>query len=105
MSKKEEKMTIPQVLKAIELIVRFLQTGEKATEIAFKQAPYGVIHRREPVTYNGLHGWLVWDWILWNDITFEEISSGKKFVIASKFSDKETEELFNSLVEKYGEGK
>ena len=95
-------MTVPQILKAFDLIVRTVQTGEKASELVVKTAPYCIVKKREPVVYNGLTGWLVWDYLIWNELTFEDRDSGKKYSVLNKFSDEETEKAFDEFVAKYG---
>ena len=37
-----------------------------------------------------------------NELTFEEIDTGKKHSLFQSLSDKDTKERFDSLVEKYG---
>lgn len=69
---------------------------------AIKKKKYGIIHKKAPVKYNGIEGNLVWDFILFNELTFEEKETGEKHSIKISASDKETEEIFNSFVEKYG---
>lgn len=59
---------------------------------------YMFVHRREPVVLNGEPGFLVWDWGLWNEITFESSKTGRKLSLFKSFSDSETELKFNSLL-------
>jgi hypothetical protein len=46
---------------------------------------------------------LVWDYIIWNELTFEDIGTGEKYSLANRLSDEEMERKFNELVIKYGE--
>lgn len=57
--KEDKRMTIPHILKIFYLIERTIQTGEKASELVVKEAPYCIVKKREPVVYIGLTGWLV----------------------------------------------
>ena len=44
----------------------------------------------------------MWDYILWNELTFEEIDTHVKHLLFTSISDKETKVRFDLLVEKYG---
>ena len=62
---------------------------------------YGIIHKRTTAEINGKKGFLIWDYILANEITFQdEDGEIKSFFIS--FSDAETEKEWNKLVAKYG---
>lgn len=64
--------------------------------------PYGIVHKRHPIIYNGQNGYLVWDYIIWNELTFENAHTHEKMSLFNSISDKETEERFNELVGLYG---
>lgn len=36
-----------------------------------KTGPFGIVHKTHEVTIGGKKGLLVWDYILWNELTFE----------------------------------
>ena len=61
---------------------------------------HGFIHKRTDVEINGVKGFLVWDFILYNEITFDDIN-GNIYSFFSSFSDKDTEREWNKLVDKY----
>ena len=61
---------------------------------------YGIVHKREEVEINGVKGFLVWDYIIWNEITFEDMD-GNYFSFLTSASDEKTEETWNELVAKY----
>ncbi|MBR5515293.1 MAG: hypothetical protein IKU52_03730 [Clostridia bacterium] len=63
---------------------------------------YGIVHKSAVIKYNGIEGWLIWDYLLVNELTFEEKESGKKHSLKVTVSDKKMEACFNELVEKYG---
>lgn len=67
-----------------------------------KEKPFGFIHRTAPINYCGEPGLLVWDYIVWNEITFVDNKTKFKQSLYSSFSDQNTEAKFNELVSRYG---
>lgn len=63
---------------------------------------YGIIHKQAFIKYKGKEGRLVWDYIILNELTFEDQETGEQHSLGMSASDKKTEEIFNALVEKYG---
>ena len=63
---------------------------------------YGIIHKQAFIKYLGKEGRLVWDYILVNELTFEDSKTGKQHSLGVCISDKKTEEIFNQLVNQYG---
>ena len=63
---------------------------------------FGFIERREPIIYDGIPGALVWDYVIYNEITFVERETCKKHRLYSSISDKETSQRYNEYIEKYG---
>lgn len=45
---------------------------------------------------------LVWDYIIWNELTFENANTHEKMSLFNSISDSETENKFNELVNLYG---
>lgn len=79
-----------------------LEATKNIVELVKKLCPtFGFIHRTEPIKYGEELGFLVWDYVLYNEITF--ISIDKKIVqrLFNSTSDKETEEEFNKLVKQF----
>lgn len=79
-----------------------LKTTKNIVELVKTLCPtFGFIHRTEPIKYGEELGFLVWDYVLYNEITF--ISIDKKIVqrLFNSTSDKETEEEFNKLVKQF----
>ena len=75
---------------------------ESAKKLRLDKA-HGFIHKSAEAEINGKHGWLIWDYILYNEITFDEDGDdGKCISLHHSFSDKETEQVFDALVKKYG---
>ena len=62
---------------------------------------HGIVHKRTDVEINGVKGFLVWDFIVYNEITFDDMN-GKIYSFFNSFSDEDTEAEWNRLVEKYG---
>ena len=50
---------------------------------------------------NGIRGFLVWDFIVYNEITFDD-AEGNIMSFFTSMSDDETEAEWNRLVRKYG---
>lgn len=63
---------------------------------------YGIIHKHAFIRYRGKEGRLVWDYILLNELTFEDSETGEQFSLGVSASDKKTEAIFNELVSRYG---
>lgn len=64
---------------------------------------YGIVHKQAFINYRGKKGRLVWDYILVNELTFEDSETGEKYSLGMSASDKKTEEIFNEIVERFGE--
>lgn len=93
-------MDIATILNILDTICT---AGEAAAELAEKQkGKYGIIHKHAFIKYRGREGRLVWDYILMNELTFEDSETGKQYSFGLSASDKKTEALFNELVERYG---
>ena len=65
---------------------------------AIKEQPYGAIERRELLEFQGKQYWLVWDYIIYNEITLEEVDTGKQIKMWTGFSDKKCEEEYNKIL-------
>lgn len=62
---------------------------------------HGIVHDREAAEVNGIRGFLVWDFILYNEITFDDME-GNCMSFFTSWSDEETKAKWNELVDKYG---
>ena len=62
---------------------------------------HGFVHKRAEAEINGIRGFLVWDFIVYNEITFDD-SEGNIMSFFTSMSDDETEAEWNRLVRKYG---
>ncbi|BCG59717.1 hypothetical protein [Paenibacillus sp. URB8-2] len=63
---------------------------------------HGIIHKSAPVIINGDKGFLIWDYILYNELTFVNGTTDKIITLFKSLSDKKMEEKFNEYIEKYG---
>lgn len=63
---------------------------------------FGFIERREPIIYDGIPGALVWDYVIYNEITFVERETGKKHRLYTNIDDGETRLRYDEYLEKYG---
>ena len=62
---------------------------------------HGFVHKRAEAEINGIRGFLVWDFIVYNEITFDD-AEGNIMSFFTSMSDDETEVEWNRLVRKYG---
>ena len=90
------------VTELLDLIKKGAEILPKVKELVSKN--YGVVHKRTRAEIDGKTGDLVWDYIVWNEITFKEDDEcgGKIYSLGNRFSDKQTEELWDELVKKFG---
>lgn len=75
---------------------------EVISVVKLRNGPYGIIHKREFVMINGVSGILTWDYIIWNEITFEDMDSHQQYSLFNSMSDNETEKRWNELMERFG---
>lgn len=62
---------------------------------------WGIIHKRVNAEIYGVRGRLVWDYIVYNEISFDDLD-GDVISLFTSISDKKTEVEWNRLVNKYG---
>ncbi len=62
---------------------------------------HGIVHRRAEAEINGVHGFLVWDFIVYNEITFDD-ADGNIISFFTSMSDSKTEAEWDRLVKTYG---
>lgn len=62
---------------------------------------HGFIHKRAEAEINGIKGFLVWDFVIYNEITFDD-TEGNIISFFTSVSDGKTEAEWNRLVKKYG---
>lgn len=87
------QMTDKRVLEKLETVAGEMVEGVKKT--------YGLIHKRTEAEVNGKKGFLIWDYILYNEITFQD-EDGNIMSFYNSISDKQTEAEWDKLVKKYG---
>ena len=75
----------------------FVEAAEGVKNLIGK--PYGLVKRREECIYEGQKAALVWDHIIWNEITREV--NGEKISEFTSMDAQETEKKFEELLKKY----
>lgn len=81
---------------AIPVVVDIVESAVKAIG-----KTYGVIHKKTEAEINGKKGFLIWDYIIFNEITFKSEDGEIESFYLSR-SDEKTEKVWNDLVRKYG---
>lgn len=66
------------------------------------EKPFGVVYDTAPINYGGEPGLLVWDYIIWNELTFVDNRTKSKQSLFNSISDNKTREKFDEIVAKYG---
>ena len=90
------------VTKIISTVTKAAVVLGGAAKFIAETKPYGIIHKTHPITFEGRPGNLVWDYILYNELTFEDRETKEKMRLAIKLNDKDMEDLFNRIVEADG---
>lgn len=67
----------------------------------FRTPIHGIVHKSTTAEINGVKGFLVWDFIIYNEITFDDMD-GRCYSFFNSVFDEETELKWNELVAKYG---
>lgn len=80
-----------------------LPTLEKVLSMVGKN--FGVIHRSEAITMNGVEGYLIWDYVIYNELTFVNGKTGEHTSLFTSFSDRETAQRFDEYVSKHSNKK
>lgn len=62
---------------------------------------YGLIHKSAAVEIHGIKGFLIWDFVIYNEITFKDMNDNIVSLYRG-FSDKETEDRWDEWVKKFG---
>lgn len=84
------------VEKVIEIV------ADSAEKVVKELDGFGFIHERKQVFYKNKKGDLVWDYILYNEISFVPDEDPKSIErLFSSISDKNTKKRYNELYEKY----
>ena len=76
---------------------------EDLVKDAIKKASrtYGIVHKSTPAVMNGDKGFLIWDYILYNELTFLNSETGDITSLYHSFSDGKMEDRFNEFAKKY----
>lgn len=88
-----------QISAVLQAILTAIPTAKEVPEI-IANIP-GFVHKRAEAEINGIRGFLIWDYLIYNEIFFEVVG-GNTLVFFTSMSDNETEARWKELVEKYG---
>lgn len=75
-------------------------TVHEALKLASRM--YGQIHLSAPVVMNGEEGFLIWDYILCNELTFLDTENGKVTSLYQSLSDTKMEAKFFAICDQCG---
>lgn len=73
-----------------------------AEAIKITRRTYGVIHQSIPAVMNGHKGFLIWDYILYNELTFLNAENGEIKSLYHSFSNRKMEEKYNEFKVRFG---
>ncbi len=62
---------------------------------------FGDIHRSEAITKNGAEGYLIWDYMSFNELTFVDAQTGAHTSLFTSSSDADTKRRFEEYARKY----
>lgn len=79
---------------ASSLVKKLIPTAGKLSRM------HGIVHKRVDAEINGVKGSLVWDYIVYNEITFDDVE-GNIYSLFKCDSDEETETVWNRYVGLY----
>jgi hypothetical protein len=81
-----------------------IKTVADLLRVVFDKASraYGIVHRAEVATINGKDGFLIWDWVIANEITFLPSDGGEIVSFLVSLNDEATAKRFDDLVRQYG---
>ena len=89
-------------MKGILSVLDFLNNAGVVVNEVIENKPYGIVHDSAFVEINGVKGRIVWDYIIFNELTFEESETEKKLSLFTSANDEETRTKFEEYVKKYG---
>lgn len=92
-------MSAEKVIKNALNVLAIVQQVMPVAKLVSKN--HGIVHKRAEAEINGIRGFLVWDFVVWNEITFDDME-GHIMSFFNSISDDETEAEWNQLVKKYG---
>lgn len=78
---------------AVEAVSKLLQAASRT---------YGAVHKAWPARMNGTDGYLIWDYIAFNEITFHSPKMKEITSLFTSVSDEKTEARFAELVQEFG---
>ena len=84
-------------------VLKIIQGVIPVAELVIREASklHGFIHKTTEAEIGGIRGRLVWDYIVYNEITFDD-AEGNIISLFTSISDKETKAEWNRLVDEFG---
>lgn len=92
-------MDMEKGMAALKIIQGVIPVAELVIREASKL--HGFIHKTAEAEIGGIRGLLVWDYIVYNEITFDD-AEGNIISLFTSISDKATKAEWNRLVDEYG---
>ena len=90
------------IMEIIDKIDKVFQNGHIMGDILKNLSRvHGIIHKQTMAEFNGVKGFLIWDYIIWNEITFDDME-GNSYSLFSSISDNGTEKVWEELSKRYG---
>ncbi|MBR1556011.1 MAG: hypothetical protein IJ644_11565 [Oscillospiraceae bacterium] len=84
----------------ISILEKLLGSTIDIVEYVIKEEPYGFIEKRKFLEINQKQYMLTWDYILYNEITLEELETGQQLTLWSGRSDKKAKKKFKKIYSK-----
>lgn len=85
------------------VVLGIIREAIPVAKLAIREASklHGFIHKTTEAEIGGIRGRLVWDYIVYNELTFDD-AEGNIISLFTSISDDETKAEWNRLVDEYG---
>lgn len=87
-------------ISSLSSIAKILGVSSDTFKFITEQKPYGIVKKRELLLFDNEKYWLVWDYIIWNELTLENVKSGQKASMWQGMSDEEAQNQFDEIFSK-----
>lgn len=89
------------MLATLYIPVRYKRMNHEDFLLEAKNLGFGKVEKYSLVNKDGKKGWLIWDYRLWNEISFVDFEQLKSESLFKNVSDSKTEKEFLRLARKY----
>lgn len=86
---------------ALDKIIDLLKDAIPTVKLLGDDRGNFIVHKRIEAEINGVHGFLIWDYLIWNEISFDA-DNGETYSFFTSFSDKKTKHVWKKLKKIYG---